>query len=115
MMGAPLEVKGSIWIEVPGGLKMGIGRATLLQQIEETGSIAEAARLQGMSYKKAWSMVQALNQSSALPLVQKHNGGKNGGGTVLTEEGKKVMLTFWQVFGQFEAFKLSSSQTLQLS
>ncbi len=112
MNGTNLEVKGTVWIEAPGGLKMGKGRASLLQQIEETGSIAEAARLLDMSYKKAWSMVKELNESSPLPLVEKKNGGRNGGGAVLTPEGRKALAAFWHVFQQFQRFKQSASQTL---
>ena len=54
---------------------LGPGRADLLQGIGETGSIAAAGKLMGMSYKRAWSLVQALNEGWGSPLVETSRGG----------------------------------------
>lgn len=69
---------------------MGPGRADLLEGIAETGSIAEAAKRMGMSYKRAWSLVQALNEGYGAPLVETQRGG-SGQGASLTEAGRTVL------------------------
>ena len=70
---------------------MGPGRADLMQFIAETGSISEAARRMGMSYKRAWSLVQALNDGFGRPLVETSRGGAGQGGAALTAEGAFVL------------------------
>ena len=54
--------------------------------IAETGSISKAARHMGMSYKKAWEMIDSLNKQTAKPVVIVQTGGEKGGGSVITEE-----------------------------
>jgi molybdate transport system regulatory protein len=69
---------------------MGPGRADLMQFIAETGSISEAARRMGMSYKRAWGLVQALNEGFGATLVETARGGKEQG-AALTEAGREVL------------------------
>ena len=69
---------------------IGPGRADLLEGIAETGSISEAARRMGMSYKRAWSLVQALNSGFPAQLVDTQRGG-SGQGASLTAEGRAVL------------------------
>ena len=78
-------------MECEGKRFFGPGRVELLEKIEETGSINKAARLMGMSYKKAWEMVNALNEQAACPFVLTQTGGEKGGGSVVTEEAKKLI------------------------
>jgi molybdate transport system regulatory protein len=70
---------------------IGPGRADLLELIAETGSISEAAKRMGMSYKRAWSLVQALNEGWGTPLVETARGGAAQGGAVLSEAGNEVL------------------------
>ena len=70
---------------------VGPGRADLLELIAETGSISEAAKRMGMSYKRAWSLVQALNDGWGMPLVETARGGAAQGGAVLSEAGHEVL------------------------
>lgn len=72
------------------GFYIGPGRADLLDGIAATGSIAEAAKGMGMSYKRAWSLVQALNDGYGRPLVETQRGG-TGQGASLTPEGENVL------------------------
>ncbi len=60
----------------------------MLEAISENGSINQAAKAVGTSYKGAWERIESLNNLSAIPLVKKKTGGSGGGGTELTEEGK---------------------------
>lgn len=73
---------------------IGPGRADVLQGIAETGSIAEAGRRLGMSYQRAWSLVQAMNADFAEPLVEKQRGGQTGGGAALTAAGQQVLAAY---------------------
>ena len=66
---------------------MGPGKADLLDAIHATGSISAAARRMGMSYRRAWELVDAMNQCFQQPLVNTASGGSHGGGTQVTEYG----------------------------
>ena len=70
---------------------IGPGRADLMERIAETGSISSAGKAMGMSYKRAWSLVQALNDGFGAPLVETSRGGSGQGGAALTEAGKAVL------------------------
>ncbi|WP_414475834.1 winged helix-turn-helix domain-containing protein [Microvirga sp. M2] len=73
---------------------LGPGKADLLQGIQETGSIAAAGRRMGMSYKRAWTLVDTLNHYFRQPLVISSAGGKAGGGASLTPLGIEVLARY---------------------
>jgi molybdate transport system regulatory protein len=73
---------------------MGGDRIHLLEKIEELGSITNAAKAVGISYKTAWDTVNLINNMAEKPLVDRLAGGKGGGGTSITAEGKKVITQF---------------------
>lgn len=73
---------------------VGHGRIELLRRIGETGSISAAARAMGMSYKQAWDAVDAMNNLAARPLVTRQAGGRHGGGSVLTDEGRRLIAVY---------------------
>jgi molybdate transport system regulatory protein len=66
---------------------MGPGKAELLEAIDATGSISAAARQMHMSYRRAWLLVQTMNECFAEPLVESVKGGEHGGGAALTAAG----------------------------
>lgn len=70
---------------------IGPGRADLLEGIASTGSISAAGKAMGMSYKRAWGLVQALNEGFGQPLVETARGGAGQGGAVLTPSGQEVL------------------------
>jgi molybdate transport system regulatory protein len=70
---------------------IGPGKATLLEQIAQKGSISSAGREIGMSYKRAWLLVNGMNSHFRSPLVAAAKGGKHGGGAVLTLLGREVL------------------------
>src|SRR5262245_60375754 len=76
------KISGRLWIECEGEGFFGPGRVELLQKIEKTGSINKAAKEMGMSYKKAWEMINALNIQADSPLVITQAGGEKGGGSI---------------------------------
>jgi molybdate transport system regulatory protein len=71
--------------------QIGPGKITLLEQISERGSIAAAGRALGMSYRRAWELVEELNTTFGRPVVQSRTGGKAGGGAELTPLGYLIV------------------------
>ncbi len=73
---------------------MGPGKAQLVELIDSTGSISAAAREIGMSYRRAWQLVDALNASFRKPVVLTAVGGKRGGGAQVTGFGRELVAQF---------------------
>ena len=88
------KIKSRIWIEANGHILLGEGRVSLLKAIEANGSLSKAAKSLGMSYKKAWSLVDAINSRAEERVVTTSTGGKGGGGTILTAYGRSLVDTF---------------------
>jgi molybdate transport system regulatory protein len=76
------------------GVFLGPGKGELLEGIAATGSISAAGRAMGMSYKRAWQLVETLNGYFRAPLVTAATGGKAGGGAQLTALGKQVLAQY---------------------
>jgi molybdate transport system regulatory protein len=72
-------------------IAMGPGKADLLEAIAATGSISAAGRRMGMSYRRAWMLVETMNTSFTEPLVHAAKGGPHGGGAALTPAGMDVL------------------------
>jgi molybdate transport system regulatory protein len=81
-------------IVLGGTVAMGPGKVELLEGIAETGSIAAAGRRMGMSYKRAWLLVDSLNTMFAGPLVDAAKGGAGGGGATLTPLGRRMLAAY---------------------
>ncbi|BBP45196.1 ModE family transcriptional regulator [Thiosulfatimonas sediminis] len=86
-----------LWIKGKNRSFIGIGRVELLENIARYGSMNQAAKEMGMSYKKAWKLVDELNEIYEQPLVAKAQGGKSGGGSVLTPKGEALVALFRQL------------------
>jgi molybdate transport system regulatory protein len=97
--GLTLRILGS------GDPAMGPGKAELISRIEATGSISAAARTMGMSYRRAWLLVEAINASFNEPVVVTAIGGKRGGGASVTAYGQ-------QLVAQFHAMEEKASATI---
>lgn len=72
-------------------IAMGPGKAALLEAIDRTGSISAAGRDLEMSYRRAWLLVDTMNQCFKQPLVSTETGGQKGGGAHVTEFGHEVL------------------------
>ena len=72
-------------------IAIGPGKAELLSLIGDTGSISAAARAMGMSYRRAWTLVETMNTAFREPLVAAATGGKGGGGASVTAFGYEVL------------------------
>jgi len=88
------KIKSRIWIEAGDNVLIGEGRVQLLKAIEIEGSLSKAAKSIGMSYKKAWTLIDAVNKSAHKAVVTKTIGGQKGGGTVVTPYGKMLIEAF---------------------
>lgn len=97
-VGAPGKVpKPQIRILFRKAIAMGPGKAELLQAIARSGSISAAARDMGMSYRRAWLLVDTMNQSFRQPLVVTETGGQRGGGASVTEFGLDVLRRYLEM------------------
>ncbi|MEZ5109844.1 MAG: LysR family transcriptional regulator [Bacteroidia bacterium] len=107
-------IKGTIWIESKKGAFLGNGRIVLLENIKKHGSITTAAKAMKMSYRQAWELVNSMNKQSKRPLVVTASGGTGGGGTVVTKEGERAILTFKKLQEKFHSFNERESKKLKL-
>ena len=74
-----------------GDVAIGPGKIALLEAVRSHGSITAAAKQLGMSYRRAWVLVDELNRALQTPAVTSAQGGARGGGSVLTPAGEKVL------------------------
>lgn len=75
-------------------IAIGPGKAALLEGIEQTGSIAVAGRRMGMSYRRAWLLVDTMNRCFREPVVLAAKGGVGGGGATVTDFGRSVLTRY---------------------
>jgi len=83
--------RSKVWVEKDGKLLMGWGRATLLERVDQLGSISAAARSMKLAYRNAWLWIEAMNRLADKPLVEKSTGGVRGGYARLTDEGRRII------------------------
>ncbi len=84
----------SLRIDLDPDGRIGPGKIELLEQIASFGSISAGARQMNMSYKRAWDLVEEMNQIFGKPVVAAQTGGKRGGGAQLTAVGLAVVTRF---------------------
>jgi molybdate transport system regulatory protein len=89
-----IVLRSKVWLEKDGKLFMGWGRATLLERIDQLGSISAAAKSMKLAYRNAWLWVEAMNRLSPTPLVEKATGGAHGGYARLTAEGRSIITEY---------------------
>lgn len=87
----------SLRIHFDGQDRLGPGKADILERIAASGSIAAAARDMGMSYKRAWDLIETLNAMFDTPLVISARGGPGTGAATLTDRGRAVLQAYREV------------------
>lgn len=85
---------GRLDLAAPGGAQASARRIRLLEAIAEHGSITRAAKAVPLSYKAAWDAIDAMNNLAERPLVERSVGGRQGGGTRLTDAGRELVATY---------------------
>ena len=88
---ATLQPRVKVWFEADGRLLLSDFRVGLLEQVEETGSLAAAAAQLGLSYRRAWGKIKELEVNLGTALVASTAGGKRGGATRLTPAGRRLV------------------------
>jgi len=88
------QLRAQLRLMLGDEIAFGPGKADLLDAIAATGSISSAGKKMGMSYRRAWLLVDAMNRCFSEPLVTAAKGGANGGGTQLTDSGKYVLESY---------------------
>ena len=94
MIGAMVKDRESIprlRILLGAAVALGPGKADLLEAVVDAGSISGAARSMGMSYRRAWTLIDAMNLDFKKPLVETSAGGSGGGGARITETGEEAL------------------------
>jgi molybdate transport system regulatory protein len=108
------EIRFRCWININGEKFFGPGPAELLLLIGEKGSITKAAKAMGMSYKKAWDIVDHLNAIAQKPYVISHKGGEKGGGAELTDAGRKITQEYFKLTSKINTMVEKNMKILNL-
>jgi molybdate transport system regulatory protein len=87
-------IRVSLRFDFDNGERFGPGKADLLGAIETHGSIRAAGASMGMSYRRAWLLVDTMNRMFEAPLVETAHGGPGGGGATLTEAGRAMLALY---------------------
>ncbi len=90
-------IKAVIKVDFGEGLRLGAGKVRLLEMVAETGSISAAARAMDMSYRRAWLLIEELNEIFKVPVVETAAGGSGGGGTKITAHGTRLIAAFQEL------------------
>ncbi|MEW5790527.1 MAG: LysR family transcriptional regulator [Pseudomonadota bacterium] len=90
----PETIKPRLRILFGPDIALGPGKAALLEAVARSGSISAAAREMGMSYRRAWLLVDTMNRCFKTPLVEASKGGSGGGGARVTDLGRDVLARY---------------------
>jgi len=99
-----------IWLESQGKYVIGEGSATLLQTIDEVGSITKAAKKLKISYKYAWDQIAEMEKAIGDKILTTTIGGKTGGGSILTDAAKKMLHEYNRTKRYVESMLADSEQ-----
>jgi molybdate transport system regulatory protein len=91
--------KLTLRVDLGNGHSLGPGKMRLLEAIEKTGSIRQAGRKLGMSYRRAWLLVDDMNNCFRDPVIEAKSGGAHGGGATLTSFGQKLVERYRAIEG----------------
>ena len=105
----------TIRFDFDGDRRLGAGKVALLEAIARTGSISAAGRAHGMSYRRAWLLVEELNRLFASPLVATRHGGAKGGGAELTQEGRRIVALYRDAEAKMQAGANEEIEALELA
>jgi molybdate transport system regulatory protein len=113
-MDVKLNLNGRIWFETPEGKLLGHGRVELLERIQQSGSLRQAALQMKMSYRQAWDIINYMNEHFGSPVVISYRGGKGGGSAQLTEKGFKAIEQYKLFQAKFKEFLKENSLLIEV-
>lgn len=102
----------SIRLDLAPEVRVGPGKIRLLESVAEHGSISAAGRALGMSYRRAWLLLDELNRSFPDPVIEAQPGGRSGGGAVLTPFGNHLVASYRAI--EREAAKVAARHLASL-
>jgi molybdate transport system regulatory protein len=91
---------------------LGPGKIDLLESVERTGSLRQAAQALGMSYRRAWLLLDGLNRSFSEPATTASVGGQGGGGVTLTPFGLEIMRCYRSAAQAIDALARTELQSI---
>ncbi len=97
LFGSALKVRSKIWFESADAHVFGVGLARLLENVACAGNLQKAAKASDMSYRYAWDLIRSAEDALGEKFLERHAGGPDGGGSVLSAEGKQVLDMFVQL------------------
>ena len=83
-----------LWVAIDGHNALGPGKMRLLDAIATTQSLSAAAKRLRMSYRLAWKHLRLIEERTGITVVEPTRGGRSGGGTVLTPQGKALLKAY---------------------
>jgi len=104
LFGSKPTVRSKVWFEAAGAHVFGSGIAKLLENVYRLGSLQEAAKAAGMSYRYAWDLINMAENHFGKTLIDRHTGGRHGGGSALSAEGLRMLEVFRQLNEDVAAF-----------
>ena len=100
-----LSARIKLWLERDGSAFFGDGRAALLEAINETGSLSQAAKSMKMSYRTAWENINQMETALGRQLVLRQTGGSRGGGCTLTDHAHALLAAYAEFRESLETAK----------
>jgi molybdate transport system regulatory protein len=100
-----MRIGYKVWLD-NNGKAFGDGPCELLRRVEKMMSLQQAANQMGMSYSKAWRLIQTLEKRLGFALLERKVGGPSGGGSRVTSPGRALM-------GQYERFRKDVEKSIE--
>ena len=108
-----LRLNYKIWLETSGNIGvLGDKKCELLRAIDETGSLNEAMKKLGLTYRKTWDNLKKIEHELGFPLIKPTRGGVDGGSTVLTREAKIMIRAFEKFHIQYDTIIQNGFETI---
>jgi len=111
-MGSRLTIRSKVWLVANESRAFGTGLASLLENIDQFGSLTRAARQAGMSYRYAWKLIKDAERHVGTRLTVPHPGGSGGGGSDLSPEGRRLLVAFRRISREVATFAESRFREL---
>jgi molybdate transport system regulatory protein len=104
LFGSAPAVRSKIWFESAGEHIFGIGLARLLEKVDRLGTLQAAAKNSDMSYRYAWDLIRAAEKHLGHSLIERHSGGADGGGSMVSDQGRQMLKAFRQINNEVSAY-----------
>jgi molybdate transport system regulatory protein len=108
-----LRLNYKIWLETTEQIGvLGDKKCELLRAIDETGSMNDAMKKLGLTYRKTWDNLKRIEQVLGFPLIKPTRGGAEGGSTVLTLEARIIIAAFEKFHSQYDSIIQQGFETI---